>query len=139
MKKILFTLLSCCAALCSCVEKDTDSLFTDATLTALLPDSLQMVRFQATAVFTNANTRRSVSSSDFRDGALSVRLQKGIYSIRIGSGSTVEYIVKSTGESHMRQVTADTRVALLGDRETVGIDLLWYENTASGSPDATDR
>ena len=82
MKKILFTLLPCCAVLCSCVEKNTEALFTEATLTAVLPDSLQMVRFQATAVFTNANTRRSVSSSDFRDGVLAIRLQKGIYSIR---------------------------------------------------------
>ena len=86
MKKILFTLLPCCAVLCSCVEKNTEALFTEATLTAVLPDSLQMVRFQATAVFTNANTRRSVSSSDFRDGVLAIRLQKGIYSIKIGSG-----------------------------------------------------
>ena len=92
MKKILFTLLPCCAVLCSCVEKNTEALFTEATLTAVLPDSLQMVRFQATAVFTNANTRRSVSSSDFRDGVLAIRLQKGIYSIKIGSGSTVEYL-----------------------------------------------
>lgn len=95
-----------------------------------------MVRFQATAVFTNANTRRSVSSSDFRDGVLAIRLQKGIYSIKIGSGSTVEYIVKSTGESHMRQVTADARAALLRDAESVSVDLLWYENAVSGSAGA---
>ena len=139
MKKIFYSLLSCCAVLCSCVGKKTDALFTDATLTALLPDSLQMVRFQATAVFTNASTRRSVSSSDFRDGVLSVRLQKGIYSIRIGNGSTVEYIVRSTGESHMRQVTADTRVRLLGDKEAVGIDLLWHENAMSVNPDTAER
>lgn len=136
MKKILFTLLPCCAVLCSCVEKNTEALFTEATLTAVLPDSLQMVRFQATAVFTNANTRRSVSSSDFRDGVLAIRLQKGIYSIKIGSGSTVEYIVKSTGESHMRQVTADARAALLRDAESVSVDLLWYENAVSGSTGA---
>ena len=131
MKKILFTLLPCCAMLCSCVEKNTEALFTEATLTAVLPDS-----FQATAVFTNANTRRSVSSSDFRDGVLAIRLQKGIYSIKIGSGSTVEYIVKSTGESHMRQVTADARAALLRDAESVSVDLLWYENAVSGSAGA---
>ena len=136
MKKILFTLLPCCAMLCSCVEKNTEALFTEATLTAVLPDSLQMVRFQATAGFTNANTRRSGSSSDFRDGVLAIRLQKGIYSIKIGSGSTVEYIVKSTGESHMRQVTADARAALLRDAESVSVDLLWYENAVSGSAGA---
>lgn len=84
----------------------------------------------------NANTRRSVSSSDFRDGVLAIRLQKGIYSIKIGSGSTVEYIVKSTGESHMRQVTADARAALLRDAESVSVDLLWYENAVSGSAGA---
>lgn len=131
MKKLSFVLLLCCA-LCACVKRDTEALFTDATLRAVLPDSLQMVRFQATAVFTNVNTRRSVSSSDFRDGVLAIRLQKGIYSIKIGNGSTVEYIVKSTGESHMRQVTVDARARLLGDTESVSVDLLWYENTASG-------
>ena len=136
---MFLTLLSCGAVLCSCVEKDTEALFTDATLAVQLPDSLQMVRLQATAVFTNANTRRSIASSAFRDGVLWVRLQKGIYSLGIGSGSTVEYIVKSTGESYMRQVTADTRAALLDDRETVRIDLLWYENSASAGADAAER
>ena len=68
-----------------------------------------------------------------------MRLQKGIYSIGIGSGSTVGYIVKSTGESYMRQVTADTRAALLDDRETVRIDLLWYENSASAGAGAAER
>ena len=39
----------------------------------------------------------------------------------------------------MRQVTADTRAALLDDRETVRIDLLWYENSASAGADAAER
>lgn len=136
MKKILFTLLPCCARALFLCGKEYGGPVHRSNAYGRPADSLQMVRFQATAVFTNANTRRSVSSSDFRDGVLAIRLQKGIYSIKIGSGSTVEYIVKSTGESHMRQVTADARAALLRDAESVSVDLLWYENAVSGSAGA---
>lgn len=127
MKKAVVLLAACCTVLCACVKKDTDALFTDATLTAVLPDTLQMVRFQATAVFTNTNTKRTASSSDFRDGVLGIRLQKGFYAINIYAG-TVEYIVKSTGRTQMRQVTVDERVPLLGDTETVSVNLLWDGN-----------
>ncbi len=132
----MFTLLPCCAMLCSCVEKNTEALFTEATLTAVLPDSLQMVRFQAYGGVHQRQYRRSVSSSDFRDGVLAIRLQKGIYSIRSAAAALSNTLSRSTGESHMRQVTADARAALLRDAESVSVDLLWYENAVSGSAGA---
>lgn len=135
---MFLTLLSCGAVLCSCVEKDTEALFTDATLAVQLPDSLQMVRLQATAVFTNANTRRSIASSDFRDGVLGAPAKGNLFDRNRQRQHCRIYC-----QIHRRIVHAAGNgrynAALLDDRETVRIDLLWYENSASAGADAAER
>ena len=115
--------LLCCAILCSCVKKETDSLFTQVTLTVVPPENIRMERFQATMTFENINTRKRTSTSDFHDSVLEIRLQQGVYRLSIAEGGGMTYT--ADGKTLFSEVVVDnTPVNLLDKTMPVTVGLI---------------
>lgn len=120
---ILIIALSCCIGFVSCVEKETDALFTQITLTVVPPENIRMERFQATMIFENINTRQRTSTSDFHDGVLDIRLLQGVYRLSIAEGGGMTYVAE--GKTLFSEVVIDnTPVNLLERTMPVSVDLI---------------
>ncbi len=109
----------------ACVEKDTEPLFTEVTITVQPPEGIEMVRFQATMVFENINTRQKVSTSDFINGRLEVRLLKGLYRLSINEGGGMTYY-DAEGRHRFSEVVVDnTPMKFVADSNAATIDLIF--------------
>lgn len=108
----------------ACVEKDTEPLFTRLTLEVEPPRGIEMLRFQATMVFENINTRQRISTSDFIDGKLRIRLLKGLYRLSINEGGGMTY-TDSDGQRRFGEVVIDNApLTLVGDTSEATVDLI---------------
>ncbi len=123
MKKYLCILLLALLSV-ACVEKDTDSLFTRLTLTVRPPQGLEMRRFQATMVFENINTRQRISTSDFVDGQLDIRLMKGIYRLSINEGGGLAYTDENGNYRFSEVVISNDPLTFASDRSEAAVDLI---------------
>ncbi len=83
MKKILFTLgIIVFFGFISC-QSDHDDYFTNAIVTVNVNDSIAIQQVQATAKFTNLNTKQVVTSTNFNNNTLEVTLLRGAYRVSI--------------------------------------------------------
>ena len=123
-KKMIQSILLAIAAstLLSC-SKD-DKIFTDTKITVSPPEGVEMLRFQATMSFLNINTLQTVSSSDFENGVLHIRLLKGVYRLSLEEGGGI-LTRDISGKTVFREAVIDgTPEELTEDSETAVVKLI---------------
>ncbi len=123
MKKYLCILMLALLSV-ACVEKDTDSLFTQLTLTVRPPQGIEMRRFQATMVFENINTRQRTSTSDFENGQLNIRLMKGLYRLSINEGGGLAYTDEKGDYRFSEVVISNDPLTFVADHSEATVDLI---------------
>lgn len=113
-----------CGAACT-TQDEREELFTDAVVTVVPPQGVEMVRFQATMEFENINTRQRISTSDFVDGVLHIRLLRGLYRLSIAEGGGMSYRAEGEQKAQFGYVTVDTSpVTVTSLRDTVAVSLI---------------
>ena len=125
MKKtmIQYILLAIAASSLLSCSKD-DKIFTDTKITVSPPEGVEMLRFQATMSFLNINTLQTVSSSDFENGVLHIRLLKGVYRLSLEEGGGI-LTRDSSGKTVFREAVIDgTPEELTEDSETAVVKLI---------------
>ena len=114
--------LALLAAACS---KEEEPLFSEAVVRVRPPQGVEMVRFQATMVFENINTRQRISTSDFADGVLHLRLLRGLYRLSIAEGGGMSYRTEAAGDAQFAYVTVgNDPVQVISLRDTVDVELI---------------
>lgn len=117
------SVLAAAVAALSCVGKDDAGIFTQVEVTVCPPAGVVMERFQATMVFENVNTRQRISTSDFTDGVLEIRLLRGLYRLSIAEGGGMTYT--EDGSSRFGYVTVDSSpVDLTAENARVDVSLI---------------
>ena len=125
MKKtmIQYILLAIAASTLLSCSKD-DKIFTDTKITVSPPEGVEMLRFQATMSFLNINTLQTVSSSDFENGVLHIRLLKGVYRLSLEEGGGI-LTRDISGKTVFREAVIDgTPEELTEDSETAVVKLI---------------
>ena len=125
MKKtmIQYILLAIAASSLLSCSKD-DKIFTDTKITVSPPEGVEMLRFQATMSFLNINTLQTVSSSDFENGVLHIRLLKGVYRLSLEEGGGI-LTRDISGKTVFREAVIDgTPEELTEDSETAVVKLI---------------
>lgn len=83
MRKILFILgMMVWLGIVSC-QSDHDDYFTNAVITMNAGDTVVVRQVQATAKFTNLNTKQIITSTNFSSNTLEVSLLRGAYQVSI--------------------------------------------------------
>ena len=122
-KMIQYILLAIAASTLLSCSKD-DKIFTDTKITVSPPEGVEMLRFQATMSFLNINTLQTVSSSDFENGVLHIRLLKGVYRLSLEEGGGI-LTRDSSGKTVFREAVIDgTPEELTEDSETAVVKLI---------------
>lgn len=122
-KMIQYILLATAASTLLSCSKD-DKIFTDTKITVSPPEGVEMLRFQATMSFLNINTLQTVSSSDFENGVLHIRLLKGVYRLSLEEGGGI-LTRDSSGKTVFREAVIDgTPEELTEDSETAVVKLI---------------
>lgn len=122
-KMIQYILLAISASTLLFCSKD-DKIFTDTKITVSPPEGVEMLRFQATMSFLNINTLQTVSSSDFENGVLHIRLLKGVYRLSLEEGGGI-LTRDSSGKTVFREAVIDgTPEELTEDSETAVVKLI---------------
>ncbi len=122
-KMIQYILLAIAASTLLSCSKD-DKIFTDTKITVSPPEGVEMLRFQATMSFLNINTLQTVSSSDFENGVLHIRLLKGVYRLSLEEGGGI-LTRDISGKTVFREAVIDgTPEELTEDSETAVVKLI---------------
>lgn len=126
LRKIYIALAALALSAAACTtQEEREELFTDAVVTVVPPQGVEMVRFQATMEFENINTRQRISTSDFVDGVLHIRLLRGLYRLSIAEGGGMSYRAEGEEKTRFGYVTVDTSpVTVTSLRDTVAVSLI---------------
>ena len=102
---------------------DEDELFCQAEVTLKAPAGMQIERMQATAMFTNLNTRQVVTTAEFDGTTAHVQLLRGAYQVLVEG--TVRY-TGTDGTPATAQFRAYTDYAALAQPglNTLVLDLI---------------
>lgn len=97
------TILLLMLVLLGACHGEQDDLMTTATVWVSAGDDISISRIQATALFTNMNSRQVTSTTNFNGPAVQVLLLRGAYQVHIEG--VVTY-TDADGTKHVRQFRA---------------------------------
>ncbi len=107
MKKLIL-IITICLLNFACTKGETE-IFNSTEIRAVTPEQVSNVKtIQLSAILTNINTRNEYRTSDFKDGVLKIKLQKGYYNIKIEGNMSY---VSQNGETVNNRVRAYVELA----------------------------